>query len=252
MMQSNCDEGGGRKRKSALVAGFLTMALFAGSANLWAATDTSSDTSARSYATLYLNSATPENTGNQIVTALRNMFPQAKIYFVPAENAISVMATPDDLQMARKMLTELDQAKKSYRLTYTITDAQGQVRRTTLVIVPGETAELKEGTRVPVVTGTEGGAGAPAKNDVQYLDVGLMIKASLYGSADHLRLRSRVEQSGEAEQQSSLGTQDPVIRQTSMDGTVALEEGKPTTLGSLDMPGGKGHMQIAVTAEAIE
>ncbi len=250
-MQSNCDEGGGRKRKAALVAGFLIAVLFAGSTSLRAA-DTSGNTGSQTYATLYLNSATPENAGNQIVTDLRNMFPQAKIYFVPAENAISMMATPDDLQMARKMLAELDQAKKSYRLTYTITDAEGQVRRTTLVIVPGETAELKQGTRVPVVTGTEGSASAPLKNEVQYVDVGLSIKASLYGSEDHLRLRSRVEQSGEAEPQSLMGIQEPVIRQTSMDGTVALEEGKPTTLGSLDMPGGKGRMQIAVTAEAIE
>jgi hypothetical protein len=84
---------------------------------------------------------------------------------------------------------------------------------------------------------------------VQYLDVGLSIEATPSGEADGVKLRSKVEQSSLADEKSSVGQQDPVVRQTLLDGTSTLALGKPLVLGSLDIPGSTRHQEIEVIAE---
>jgi type II secretory pathway component GspD/PulD (secretin) len=247
-MMQQCSEDGGQRRSSAWVLGLVVaLAMLAGSAAVWAQADASGQASV--YETLYLSCAASNHASFDIVTDLRNMFPRAKIYFVPSENAISMMATADEYQLARRIVADLDHPTKSYRLTYTITETGGQTRRASLVVALGETAWLKQGTRVPVVTGTSGAGNAAEKDEVQYIDVGLNVKAALSGSGEHLRLDSRIEQSVVAEEKSGVGADDPVIRQTALDGTMTLTPGATVTLGSLDLPDGKGRVQIAVTAE---
>jgi hypothetical protein len=86
---------------------------------------------------------------------------------------------------------------------------------------------------------------------VQYVDVGLNIEASLDGSLDSLQLRSKVEQTGLAEEKSGVGAQDPVIQQTVLDGLSALVPGKPQILGSFDVPGNTRHEEVEVVAELV-
>jgi len=83
---------------------------------------------------------------------------------------------------------------------------------------------------------------------VQYLDVGLNIEASLDGD----RLRSKVEQTGLAEEKSGIGTQDPVVRQTTIEATCDIAPGKTLVIGSLDIPGTTRHQEIEATAEPVQ
>jgi hypothetical protein len=101
---------------------------------------------------------------------------------------------------------------------------------------------------VPIVTGTTEGASAGQNSQVQYLDVGLHIEASLEGT----RLRTKVEQSRVADEKSGLGAQDPIVRQTVLDGTSSLTQGKPLVLGSLDIPESTRREEIEVVAEAVQ
>jgi hypothetical protein len=81
--------------------------------------------------------------------------------------------------------------------------------------------------------------------------VGINIEASLDELDEGVRLRTRIEQSSIAEEKSSVGTQDPVLRQTFLEGTSNLTQGKPLTLGSVDIPGTARHIDVEVVMEAI-
>ena len=67
--------------------------------------------------------------------------------------------------------------------------------------------------------------------------MGQEIEASLDGYLDGVRLRTKVVQSSIAEDKSGVGTQAPIIRQTTFEGTSTLVQGKPLVLGSLDVRG---------------
>jgi hypothetical protein len=58
-------------------------------------------------------------------------------------------------------------------------------------------------------------------------------------------------QSSIAEDRSSVGTQDPIIRQTTLEGTSTLVQGKPLVLGSLDVPGTTRHQEVEVVSELV-
>jgi type II secretory pathway component GspD/PulD (secretin) len=212
----------------------------------------------RGYETLYLSSATSRNDAYDIVTDLRNMLPWAKIYYVPQQNAISLYASAEDMTLAKEILAGVDRPVKSYRLTYTLTETGGghaqETRHVVMLVAAGEQAEVKQGTRVPVVTASSDPGGKTQASEVQYVDVGLRIRANLSGGQHHLQLHSVVEQTQTAEARANAGTQDPVIEQTSLDGTTTLAKGKPVALGALDIPanspgGEKRHMTVEVTVE---
>lgn len=246
--------------KSARAVIFLTLALVISAA--WAgahaqAADTGKQeakTEARTYETLYLTGPVQRNTALEIVTDLRNFLPRAKVFYVQDQNAISMLGTPDEFELARKMISDLNRARNTYRLTYTITETDGgraaTTRQVALLVGAGQTTDLKEGNRVPIVTGSTD-AGNSTNTQVQYLDVGLNISASLDGTSDHLSLRTKVEQSGIAEEPSGTRSQDPVVSQTYIDDTLTLEQGKPVVLGSLDVPGSTRHMTIKVVSEPV-
>ena len=209
----------------------------------------------QNYQTLYLSGATREHDAIEIVTDLRNMLPNAKVYYIPSQNAISMLGSADEFALARKILADLDKAKRAYRLTYSITEMDGgqanATRQIALIVVPGEIALLKQGSRVPIVTGTAQ-SGTSSENQVQYLDVGLKIEASLEGPPDGLRLRTKVEQSSLADEKSGVVGQDPVLRQTVLDATSTLAQNKPLVLGTLDIPGSGRREQIQVSSELIQ
>jgi type II secretory pathway component GspD/PulD (secretin) len=212
-------------------------------------------TGAEVYQTFYLTSLTQPNDANDVVTDLRNILPRARLYYVASQSAISIRATPEDIVLAKRILADMDLTRKIYRLTYSIAETEGGkqvgVQRVALILTSGGKSVLKQGTRVPVATGIVD-AGGPPNSQVQYVDVGLNIEASLEGNAAGLRLRTRVEQSSVAEEKSGLGTQDPLIRQTSLDDVSSLTQGKPIVLGSFDTPGGTRHREIEVVSELVE
>jgi hypothetical protein len=81
--------------------------------------------------------------------------------------------------------------------------------------------------------------------------VGQEIEASLDGYLDGVRLRTKVVQSGIVEDKPGIGTQAPVIRQTTLEGTSTLVQGKPLVLGSLDVPGSTRHQEVEVVSELV-
>jgi type II secretory pathway component GspD/PulD (secretin) len=214
--------------------------------------------SGETYQTLYLTNLTQQNDLNDVLNDLRNMLPKARLFGMPSQDAISIHATPEDIQVAQKIVSDLDRAKKLYRLTYTVNEIDGGKRTGsqsfTLIVASGGKTTFKQGSRVPIVTGSYDAAKTAAgpETQVQYVDIGLNIEASADGYTDGLRLRSKIEQTNLAEEKSGVGSQDPIVRQTVLDGTSTLVQGKPLILGSLDVPGTARKQEIEVVAELVK
>ncbi len=208
--------------------------------------------------TFYLANISQQTEGIEIVTAVRNILtPDAKVYFVSSQNALIVNTTPDQLLLVQKLLSDLDRPRKTYRLTYTITETDGGKRIGTqhfvMVVVSGQRTVLKQGSRVPIATGsytTTGSSGAQ-QTQFTYLDIGMNFDATLEESANGVRLRTKAEQSSIADEKSGLGVQDPLVRQTLLEGTSILTPGKPLALGSVDVPGSTRHLDIEVVIEVV-
>ena len=143
---------------------------------------------------------------------------------------------------------------KTFRLTYTITEIDNDKRIGTqhfsVVVLSGQKTDLKQGSKVPVVTGTFE-AGTHTQNDFQYLDVGLEILASLDSKGE--RLNTKLVQSSVIEEKPSGAVQDPdpAIRQTMLECASMVTLGKPLILGSLDIPESTRRLDVEVVMEAI-
>ncbi len=207
------------------------------------------------YQTFYLSNISQQNDANDLQTDLRNMLPNARLFYMPSQNAISMRGTADDFQLAQKIIADLDRSKKTYRLTYTITEMDNGKRvgtqRYVLIAVSGAKTALRQGNRVPIVTGGADGANTASNSQVQYVDVGLGIEASLDGYSDGLKLHTKVEQSGVSDEKSGVGAQDPIVRETTLEVVSNLVPGKPLVIGSLDMPGSTRHQEIEVASELV-
>jgi hypothetical protein len=80
--------------------------------------------------------------------------------------------------------------------------------------------------------------------------------ATLEDSPNGLRLKSKVEQSAvgnpnEYGNDSGPLAHEPIIHQTSLEGSSNITLGKPLTLGSVDVSGSTRHVDIEVVAEPI-
>lgn len=207
------------------------------------------------YQTLYLSNVAQQSDANDVQTDLRNMLPRARMYYVVSQNAISIRGTTEDIQTAQKVLSEVDRARKIYRLTYSIVESDSGksvgTRRVSLVVLSGGRTELKQGDRVPIITGKLDAEASSANAQVQYVDVGLTIEASLEPSENGVHLHTRIEQSSLADEKASSAAQDPVIRQTTLEGVSSLVAGKPLALGSIDIPGTTHREEIEVVAEPL-
>jgi type II secretory pathway component GspD/PulD (secretin) len=250
-----------------LANGILGMALVLtlGGLSAWAQPpQAAANPSAESVRTFYLNSFNHyennfglSNDSNEILSALRNtLTPSDHVILIPGQNAIIVRATPEDLAIAEKIIKDLDRPKKAYRLTYTITEIEGSksigTQHFAMVVISGERTTLKQGSREPIVTGSYDNGKSQAQTEMTYIDVGMNFDVLLDESADAIRLRSKIEQSSLADQVSGVGPQDPIIRQTILQGTSYLTAGKPLVLGSLDIPGSTRHLDVAVVMEPIK
>jgi type II secretory pathway component GspD/PulD (secretin) len=206
----------------------------------------------RPFQTFYLTHASQPNDANEIVVAVRNLLsPQVRIYLVPSQNAIMMRATPEELAQAQKIINDLDRPKKTYRLTFTISEMDSGkrigVQHFGMIVASGQRTVAKQGSRVPLVTGST----TDGSSQVQYVDIGLNFEATLSENSNGAMLRAKVEQTNVAEERSGVGPQDPVVRQTIVENTSFLLPGKPLVLGSLDIPGSTRHLDIDVMMEPI-
>jgi type II secretory pathway component GspD/PulD (secretin) len=207
-----------------------------------------------SYRTIYLTD-TSQHDANDIVTDLRNMLPRAKVYYVQAQGAMSIEGSAADLDAAQKMVSEIDRPRKTYRLTYSLTEMDGDkavgTQKVSLIALDsGEKTDFKQGSKVPIVTGstTEDNS---TNTQVQYEDVGLSIEAAVDGSPDSLRLRTKVTQSSVPDDRATGSASDPAIRQTMVEAAATLVPGKPLVIGSLDIPGSTRREEISVVSELV-
>ena len=171
----------------------------------------------RTIRTYHLTYATSQGEQNEILTAVRNIAaPTLRIFLLQTSNEIAAYGTAEDLAQLTDLLQKLDIPHKQYRVTYTLTsDSKGTVKQAT------------------------------------YLDVGLNFDATLETHGTGFQLRSKVEQSSIAEEKSGPGADDPVIRQTLLEGTSILPEGKTVSLGSLDVLGSTRHLEVDAMVEAV-
>ncbi len=233
----------------------LVLALVAGGASAQDVQPAASPSAAHTYQTLYLTNAVDQNQATEITGVLRNMLPKARINYVRTENAIAMEGTDEDFATARKVLADLDRPERTWRITYTMTQMNGDTpvgapQHVAVIVAAGDRTYVKQGKRIPIVTGTTGNDATPG-TQVQYIDVGMNIDASAYGSADGLRLETKIVQSGVVDEPSSMGAKDPAIRQTTLQGTSNLTPGKPLVLGSLEAPGSTAQEKIEVEAEVV-
>jgi type II secretory pathway component GspD/PulD (secretin) len=214
--------------------------------------------------TFYLTNVAQLVDANEVVTALRNnLDPCDKIYLVASQNAITIRAGSDNMAMAEKLLADLTHPKKNYRLTYTVTEVDGGKRVGTqhfaMIVISGQNAKLKQGSKVPLATGTYSATGttgehaSPAGVQTQftYLDIGMNFDATLQDMGSQALLKFSVEQSSVAGQSTIAGVTEPVIRQTSLTGEATLSPGKPSLLGSVDIPGSTRQLDVEVLMEPL-
>ncbi|SRR6266567_3775806 len=202
--------------------------------------------------TFFLKNVTEISDQNDIQTDLRNVLYRAKIYGLSSQHAITIRASAEDLQSAQKLLADIDRPKKVYRVTFTIAESDGGKKTGTqhyAMIVAGDNKSyVKQGNRVPIVTGTFEKDGAGPRTQIQYLDVGINIEAAVSG----VGLRTKIEQTNVSDEKSNVGIQDPLVRQTTLEGTSTFVPGKAIALGSIDIPGTTRHQDIEVVAELVQ
>lgn len=212
--------------------------------------------------TISLNHISQTSELNEASSDLRNMIPRVAVYAIPSLNAISVRGTDDEIQSAKKLLADLDRprtsaepasALKDYRLTYTMTEMQGDKpgasQHFSMTVAENGHGTIKHGDRVPIATGAMETAHPSPVNQVQfqYIDVGVSISASLDGSI----LRTKFERSTVSDQKSTVGIQDPIIQQVSLENMSRFEPSKPLVVGTVDLPNSTRSVQIEVIAEPI-
>lgn len=202
--------------------------------------------------TFFLKSATRTEDLNEISTALRNMIPRARIFATGSENAITLRATAEDMQVAQRLIADLDRSKRVYRVTLTINESDNGrktgVQHYALVVTGDVKGWIKQGNRVPIVTGSFDKDTSNANTQIQYLDVGINIEAAISG----VGLRTKIEQSSVADEKSNVGIQDPIVRQTTLEATSTFTPGKPIAMGSIDIPGTTRHQDIEAVAELVQ
>jgi type II secretory pathway component GspD/PulD (secretin) len=209
------------------------------------------------FKTYFLSNVSQQQDANEILIALRNMLePWVKIYLVSSENAIELSAPPDQQALAQKIIAELDRPRKAYRLTFTLAESDAGkrigIQHFSLVVVAGQRVTLKQGSKIPVITGTFEPGNSSTQSQFQYLDIGMNFDATLDDTPNGLRLKSKVEQSSLAdEHMSGPLAPEPIVRQTDLEGTSAITLGKPTTIGSIDVAGSTRHVDIEVVAEPV-
>ncbi len=207
--------------------------------------------------TYFLKNVSQQNDANEILIAVRNMVDHYdRMYLVASENAIVVDAPPEQQALAQRIIDELDRPKKAYRLTFTLADSDSGkrvgIQHFSIVVVAGQRTILKQGSKVPVMTGSYEAKTDTQQTQFQYLDIGMNFDATLEPTPGGLYLKSKVEQSSIAdEHMSGPLAPEPIVRQTSLEGISAITIGKPITLGSVDVAGSTRHIDIEVVAEAV-
>jgi general secretion pathway protein D len=80
--------------------------------------------------TFYLTNAWQQNDLNDVMTALRNVLTSIKVYGVASQNALVIRGTPDELQLAQKIINDLDKARPEVVVDIAIMEVSKNWERT--------------------------------------------------------------------------------------------------------------------------
>lgn len=203
-----------------------------------------------------LNNVVQQNDANEILVAVRNMAdPSLRVYLVANQNAIALSTYPQELDRLEAFIRKLDQPRRSYRLFFTITESDAGkrigVEHFSFAADVGQRTTLKQGSKVPVATGSYSMSDKTSQEQFTYLDVGMNFDATLTQTGPNLVMKCKVEQSSIAESQLIGSVREPVIRQAVIEGVETITPGKPITLGAIDVSGSTRHLDIEVVAEPL-
>lgn len=202
----------------------------------------------------YLKNATQQQAQMEILTALRNMLtPSAKIMLVPSQGVLLLNTTPDQIELAQKLLTDLDKPLQAYRITYTLLDMDGAKRigeqHYAMVGVPGQKTRMRQGDRVPIMVNDEKSTSGAAA--VTYIDIGMNFEVTLNQVQNGLSLSTKVERSSAVEERSGVAPQDPIIRQSVVEGTSFVTPGRPLIIGSFDILDSTRHLDVQISVDPV-
>lgn len=123
--------------------------------------------------TFYLENASQQTDLNDVVTALRNLLTNARLYGVPSQNAIVMRATPDELLLAQKLVDDLDKGKPEVVVDVAVLSVNKDKIRTLGLNLPGSISfQLQSATSTTSSTGTSSGTGSTTTNNLTLNDLG--------------------------------------------------------------------------------
>ena len=205
----------------------------------------------------HLANVSQDKDADAILVAIRNMVnPRDKIYLLTTTNDIVVAAPPEEQTRIGQLVAELDRPKHAYRLTYTLAESDNGkrvgVQHFSMVVLLSQRVQLKQGDKIPVVTGSFNTDQKAEQTQFTYLDVGLNLDSTIDQFAGGLRLRSIVEQSSiAAEHGVGVLADEPIVRQSKLEATSVILPGKPLILGGIDIVGSTRHLDVEVVAEPL-
>lgn len=148
--------------------------------------------------------------------------------------------------------------KHHYKLEVTLSEFDGanktNERHYMLLCTEGDRTQLKTGNRVPIATGSFGGAGkvdpTVVNTQYQYIDTGFNMEVRVREDAGGLQMQTTAELSGvvPAESNTEVNRVTPVIRSLRQEVNALVKLGKPTMLTSIDDVNTKRRYQLDVTA----
>jgi len=110
---------------------------------------------------------------------------------------------------------------------------------------------MKQGRKVPVITGKYDKDEGASETQNTYLDIGMNFDVTLTPYANGVTMKSKIEQSSVGQETSEIGPHDPIVHQTVIEGVTAFTLGKPLVIGSLEVPDSTKRMEISVVAETL-
>ncbi|HMH11935.1 MAG TPA: secretin N-terminal domain-containing protein [Edaphobacter sp.] len=128
--------------------------------------------------TFYLSNAWQQNDLNDMQTAIRNILTGAKIYGISSQNAIVIRGTPDELQLAQKMINDLDKPRPEVVVDIAVLEVSKNWQRTLGVAWPSSVGVALQppctssgtcSTSTSTSTTTANNGTTPSLNDLAHL-----------------------------------------------------------------------------------
>lgn len=206
--------------------------------------------------TIQLNSANTQNDANEILVAVRNLAdPYIKVILVTSQNIIAIHTYPEEFERIQSIVKAIDLPHATYRVTYTLSESEAGkrvgVQHFSFVVAAGQRLTIKQGSKVPVSTGKYDDGKNNTQTQFTYLDVGASFDTTVTPVGKNFSLKAKVEQSSVAETTTIAGVNEPVIRQSVIDGVSTLPPGKSVNIGAIDVPGSTRHIDIDAMIEPL-